>query len=259
MNPARHRGLRVRDADRVDACALLDTARDDGQITAGEHGERTAAALRAKTFGDLDALIGDLQIPGGLVRSAVVNPSRRRGPRRWIPAVVAVALAASIGALVGVAATDHPRPGDPDLPDLTTARGIETFLADYRTHFGDLLVDELTLHPEHASFERAAVSRTLNFTYRGEFDDSSSSDRDREARPFDLGAIDLPLLARYLAGATQTVGAPDGAVTHIMIERSTDMLDDDPVVTIYVKGGAGGGYLVLTPAGEPVRVVPVSR
>ncbi|WP_280264994.1 DUF1707 SHOCT-like domain-containing protein [Nocardia wallacei] len=259
MSSTRHRGLRVRDADRVDACALLDTARDDGQLTADEHAERTAAALRAKTFGDLDALIGDLQIPGDLARSAVVNPSRRSGARRWIPALVAVVAAASVGALTGVVTTSRPQQEGPGLPDLTTVRGIETFLADYRDRFGDLLVDEVTLHPGHASFERAAAGRTQRFFYRGEFDDSSTSDRDRDARPIDLGAIDLPLLARYLAGAPQTVGAPGGAVTHLSIERSTDMPDDGPVVTVYVEGGGGSGYLTLTPAGEPVHVVPASR
>ncbi|WP_024801720.1 DUF1707 domain-containing protein [Nocardia sp. BMG51109] len=259
MSPARNSGLRVRDADRVDACALLDTARDDGQLTADEHGERTAAALRAKTFGDLDALVADLQIPRNLVRSAVVNPRRRQRSRRWVLAGAAVAAAAAVGALAGVVATDRPGSSGSDLPDLTTARGIETFLADYRAHFGDLMVDELTLHPEHASFERAAEGGTGRFSYRGEFADSSVTDRDPDVRPFDLGAIDVPLLARYLAGAPQTVGAPGGAVTYLIVQRSTDLPDEGPVLSIYTKGAAGSGYMTISPSGEPLSVYRASR
>ncbi|MFJ1459390.1 DUF1707 domain-containing protein [Nocardia sp. N2S4-5] len=253
MSPTRHGGLRVRDADRVDACALLDTARDDGQLTADEHAGRTAAALRAKTFGDLDALVGDLQIPRNLVRSAVVNPRRRQRSRRWIPAIAAVVAAAAIGALVGATTTERPGSGS-SLPDLTTAQGIESFLADYRAHFGDLMVDELTLHPNFAYVERGVADRTQTFSYRGEFDESSATDRDPRARPFDLGAIDLPMLARYLAGAPQSVGAPESTITHLAIERSTELLDDGPIIAIYTKGSGSGGFLQITPAGEVLRV-----
>lgn len=258
MNPTRHSGLRVRDADRVDACALLDTARDDGQLTADEHTGRTAAALRAKTFGDLDALVGDLQIPRNLVRSAVVNPHRRQRSRRWIPAIAAVVAAAAVGALIGATTTDRPGSGS-DLPDLTTAQGVESFLADYRAHFGDLMVDELSLHPTHASFERRAEGATERFTYRGEFDGSSVTDRDPRVQPFDLAAIDLPLLARYLAGAPQSVGAPESTITHLAIERSTELSDDGPIVAIYTKGSGSGGYLQITPAGEVLRVSRANR
>ncbi|WP_280378092.1 DUF1707 SHOCT-like domain-containing protein [Nocardia wallacei] len=258
MSPTRHSGLRVRDADRVDACALLDTARDDGQLTADEHADRTSAALRAKTFGDIDALVRDLQIPRNLVRSPVVNPQRRRRSRRWIPAVAAVAAAAAVGALVGVAATDRPGSGS-ELPDLTTARGIEFFLADYRAHFGDLMVDELTLHPTHASFERGVPGGTESFTYRGQFGGSSVSKRDPSVQPFDLGAIDLPLLARYLAGAPQTLATPEGVVGHLSIQRDTDLLDDGPAITIYTEGTLGTGHMAVGPAGEVLEVFPANR
>nr|WP_276514810.1 DUF1707 domain-containing protein [Nocardia transvalensis] len=251
--------MRVRDADRVDACALIDAARDDGQLTEDEHGERTAAALRAKTFGDLDKLIGDLQIPRNLVRSAVVNPSRRRRSRRWVPAVAAVVAAAAGGALVGFATTDHPGSSPSHLPDLTTAQGIETFLADYRAHFGELMVDEVTLHPEFASFERAAPGGTQRFTYRGNFDDSYVTTRDQDARPFDLGTLDMSVLARYLAGAPRTVGVPGGAITHLSVERSTDLPDKAPIVSVYAKDTGDSGYLQLTPAGEPLYVVLAKR
>ncbi|MBF6175487.1 DUF1707 SHOCT-like domain-containing protein [Nocardia blacklockiae] len=259
MSDTRHSGLRVRDADRVDACALLDSARDDGQLTTDEHAERTAKALRARTFGDIDALVGDLQIPRNLVRSAVVNPPRRQRSRRWIPAVATVAAAASIGVLVGVAATDGPGKPGADAPELTTAPGIEHFLADYRAHFGDLLVDELTLLPEHASFERGGPDGTEHFTYRGTFDDSSASSRDPKTRPFDLAAIDLPMLARYLAGAPQTLGTPDGEVTHLILRRSTELPDDGPTIAIYAKGAGDSGYLEISPAGEVLEVFPANR
>ncbi|WP_228781520.1 hypothetical protein [Nocardia abscessus] len=53
----------------------MDRARADGQLSEEEHdaltelAARTATAVRAESFGELDALIGDLQIPEELVNA----------------------------------------------------------------------------------------------------------------------------------------------------------------------------------------------
>ncbi len=52
--------LRASDADRDQVTQLLHAAYAEGRITHDEHDERTTAALRAKTFDDLEELTVDL-------------------------------------------------------------------------------------------------------------------------------------------------------------------------------------------------------
>ncbi|QVI22366.1 DUF1707 domain-containing protein [Nocardia tengchongensis] len=130
MADARSHGLRARDTDRVDACTLLDSAHVAGELTDGEHADRTAKALAAKTFGELDAVLEDLQIPANLVNSPVVRP-RRRGPStRWKVAAAIVLAAALLGAFAGcVSRVAAPKP---DLPDPTTGQGLASFVEAYK-------------------------------------------------------------------------------------------------------------------------------
>ncbi|WP_433716770.1 DUF397 domain-containing protein [Nocardia sp. CA-084685] len=69
----------------------------DGQLTEDEHAARTAKAMSAKSFGELDAVVGDLQIPDNLVDAPVVRVDRRR-PRRWLAPVAVIGAAAVLGA-----------------------------------------------------------------------------------------------------------------------------------------------------------------
>lgn len=250
MRAPRHGGLRARDADRVDACALLDAARDDGQLTAQEHDRRTVAAMRAKTFGDLDGLVHDLQIPANLVDSPVVRSDRRVRSRRWQWAAAAATAALLLGALAGCVGREvtH-RP----MPDLTTGRGLDAFIADYRDHFGDTMVDEVTLFPDYVVVERQSGTQSQYIRYDGDFDSSTSTSRSSDTEAFDLAVIDVPTIARLIAGAPQTVRAPGKPVSHIMIERAKK--GADPFVRIYVEAGSGG-YLEVTPEGVPLRVFP---
>ncbi|MCC8929499.1 DUF1707 and DUF2154 domain-containing protein [Rhodococcus sp. BGS-1C] len=54
--------VRAADADRNLVAKLLDNALADGQLTITEYDERTAAAYRAKTYGELDVLTADLAL-----------------------------------------------------------------------------------------------------------------------------------------------------------------------------------------------------
>ncbi|WP_227979294.1 DUF1707 SHOCT-like domain-containing protein [Nocardia spumae] len=249
-------GLRVRDTDRVDACALLDAARDNGQLTDAEHATRTAAAMRARTFGEVEAVVDDLQIPANLVDSPVVSPARRRSSRRWIVAAAVVAGAALIGMFCGWVSSEGGPIGKPAPADMTTAAGIESFLAAYRAHFGDLLADDVTLHPDNASIERPGQgdpAKSERISYKGEFDTWTTSTREPDLAPIDLGAIDVPKLAALMAGAARTVGAPQAPISHLIIDRTTLGVGKEPVITIYTEG-ARGGYLVTSLAGEPLYV-----
>jgi hypothetical protein len=60
--------IRARDIDREYAMGLLRHAAGDGQLGAEEFERRLAGAMRARTLGDLAALVGDLRSP--------VDPSR---------------------------------------------------------------------------------------------------------------------------------------------------------------------------------------
>ncbi|NNH75472.1 DUF1707 domain-containing protein [Nocardia uniformis] len=249
MRTSRHSGLRVRDTDRVDACALLDAARDNGQLTANEHDDRTVKAMRAKTFGDLDGLIGDLQVPANLVDTPVVRTDRRRRSRRWEVAAAVVGAAGILGALVGWGARETV--GRP-MPDLNTGRGLDALIADYRERYGDTMVDELTLYPDYVIIERQSGTQTQRIRYDGGFNAYTESSRSDKAEAFDLATIDVPVIARFIAGAPKSVRAPGSPVGHIMIERPEK--GENPFVRIYVESPGKTGYLEVTTAGEPLRV-----
>jgi len=77
--------IRASDSDRARVLEVLHTAYAEGRITYEEHDERTAAAVAAKTFGDLGALTADLvpvqlpaQTPG--LPDASSAPSPRSAP-----------------------------------------------------------------------------------------------------------------------------------------------------------------------------------
>ncbi|MGK8521186.1 DUF1707 SHOCT-like domain-containing protein [Nocardia asteroides] len=265
MATTRYSGIRARDTDRADVCGLLDTALAEGQITASEHAARTTKAMRAKSFGELDALIGDLQIPGELVNAPVVRVDRRR-PRRWLAPVSTVVAALVVGAMVGgISRCGVDLPGSSEkVPDLTTGAGLAYFLAEYRAEFGDLVADEVTLYPKYGLVDRQTpghASETSDFRYNGDFRTSTTSERKAGTRTLDLAAVDVPTVARLLAGAPQTVKCPDGVITHVIVQYDTHgSMDRGPVLEIHVKGKGGeSGYMSITFAGEPLLVSPPSR
>ncbi|MBY8859126.1 DUF1707 domain-containing protein [Nocardia sp. CA2R105] len=248
--------LRVRDSDRVDACAVLDAARADGQLTESEHAERTRSAMRARTFAQLDAVLHDLQIPANLVDTPVASPARRRSSRRWLLATAVVVAAALIGMLCGWASSDDGPVASLETTDMTTAAGIEAFFAAYRAHFGDLRADEIVLHPNTASIERPAAndpSKSERISYRGNFDSWTTTGRQPDLQPIDLSTLDIPKLAALLAGAAQSVGAPEASISHVIIDRTTLGEGNQPVVTIYIQG-PHSGYLMVDLTGEPLYI-----
>ncbi|MBL1072924.1 DUF1707 domain-containing protein [Nocardia sp. 2] len=248
----RHSGIRVRDTDRVDACALLDAARAEGELTEAEHAQRSEAAMRANTFGDLDKLLRDLQIPRNLADAPVVRPDRRAPSRKWQAAAALIVVAALIGALGGCVSRAA-APGA-SLPDPTTGPGLAAFIQAYRDHYGDTVVDEVSLYPGYVLVERAsgADSERIRYDRKG-FSAYTSSSRSTDAVALDLAELDVPALARLMAGAGETVGAPGHRISHITIEHEKD---EDAVVRIYVEDTRNGGYLEVSPAGEPLTVYP---
>ncbi|WP_039803162.1 DUF1707 SHOCT-like domain-containing protein [Nocardia araoensis] len=265
MATTRYSDVRARDTDRSDVCGLLDAALADGQLTAAEHAARTARAMRAKSFGELDALIDDLQIPDGLANAPVVRVDRRR-PRRWLAPVSVVVAALVAGAMVGgISRCGVDLPGfSEDVPDMTTGAGLAYFLAEYRAEFGDMSADKVTMYPKYVSVDRqkpGSSAETGDYHYNGDFRGSDTSERQRGTRSFDLAAIDVPAIAGLLAGAPQSVKTPDGVITHVIMDfQSNGPIDLGPAIRIFVENkGGSSGYLTATFAGEPLAVFPPTR
>jgi hypothetical protein len=89
---AKRASLRASDADRDAVAERLRKAAQEGRILAHELEDRLATALRAKTYGELDAVTADLpgaHVPRGSSRRA---PLARRQPAATVAILVAVTL-----------------------------------------------------------------------------------------------------------------------------------------------------------------------
>ncbi len=100
--------LRASDADRELIAERLRQAATEGRLLAEEFEERLGAALSARTYGELDAVVADLPAP----RAAVSRPPRRGvGPVRPVVAVlVALTIATMVIGIVVSAVTGHGHP-----------------------------------------------------------------------------------------------------------------------------------------------------
>ncbi|MFC3963662.1 DUF1707 SHOCT-like domain-containing protein [Nocardia jiangsuensis] len=256
----RTEGVRARDRDRVDACSVLDAALADGQLSAAEHAARTATAMRAKSFDQLDALVADLQIPANLVDAPIVRVDRRT-PRRWQAPVAVLAGAAALGLLAGLLSSCG-GPGGPaeQVPLLTSGPGIGYFLAEYRAEFGETVADEVTFYPEYVLVDRALPGNpqsTADYHYDGGFDRYTAGNGRKPDEPtLDLAELDVPRLAGLLLGAPRTVGLPDGTISHIIVEREAGARSEAaPIARIYVRAADNRvGYLETTLGGEPLTI-----
>ncbi|MGV9667809.1 DUF1707 SHOCT-like domain-containing protein [Nocardia niigatensis] len=256
MADARFQGLRARDTDRVDACTLLDTARDGGELTASEHADRTAKAMAAKTFGELDAVLDDLQIPANLVNSPVVRANRRGPSTRMRVAAAIVVAAALLGAFAGC--VSRTTASAPAIPDPTTGPGMASFVAAYQDHFGDTRADQVLLYPTYVIIERRkdpSAPRDAHIRYDGDFHAYDDIARSPGVDIFDMSVLDLKKIAALLAGAPQSAGVPNGRISHVEIARGAD---GNPVVTVYVDDGSQHGYFQITATGEPIAIYPPS-
>ena len=92
---------RANDAERADVCGILDSAYADGELDGDEHRQRTAAAMSAKTRGQLLGLLTDLQTraPVFAQQPAAVKVNLNR---KWLIGAAAggVLVAAALVALI---------------------------------------------------------------------------------------------------------------------------------------------------------------
>jgi hypothetical protein len=96
---ARYSSLRASDADRERVAERLRHAAGEGRLLAEELEQRLAAALRARTYGDLDAVVADLpDTRVGRRRSS--SRALLLRPALALAVVVAVSLAIVVAVLV---------------------------------------------------------------------------------------------------------------------------------------------------------------
>ncbi|GGK53689.1 DUF1707 domain-containing protein [Nocardia camponoti] len=242
--------LRARDSDRADACGVIDAALADEQLTAAEHAARTARAMRAETFADLDREIGDLQLPHDFAATPLARGTQAPRWRKPVAFIAACALAVGLG-FVSAKVVDWV--AKPDYPDLTTADGLSYFLDRYRAEFGETTADDVTLYPRYASFSRAGSS----YTFRGDFA-SSGRDTRKFAHSFDLAKVDLATYARVYRGAPTSLYAPGATVAYALIRLDpSSKKDPDAEISLYVKDSdVSRGYVKVSFAGAPIGVYP---
>lgn len=91
----RRTALRASDADREQVAELLRHAAAEGRLFADELEERLGAALSARTYGELDALVADLPRP-----AMTPTPRRSQPPRLRNVAAIGIGLPLALMVLI---------------------------------------------------------------------------------------------------------------------------------------------------------------
>lgn len=272
-------GTRAKDSDRNDTCAILDSALGDGQLSNEEHRQRVAAATNAATLGDLQGLVSDLQTANAPVQLPNLKPRiARAAGRGWgIRAAIAgvlVLLGIGIGwGLYGNTPSPLNFTSDPGAKSdgvgpvvLTPPRqlhslgGLTGLFEQMKQKFGDTTGYRLVVYPDYASLDRPDPGedrRSLNYSYRGGWDDPSSSSKSDSARVVDLAKFDMKAVIGVLRGAPETLGIKPSEVTstYLIVDPSGDPTTPDAVeLSIYVSSDFGGGNIELNPDGTSKRI-----
>jgi hypothetical protein len=272
---------RAKDNDRNDTCQILDTALSEGQLSMAEHQQRVKAATNAATLGDLKSLVGDLQTGNSPVQLPTLNKPRlaRAGGAgggwgiRVAVAAVLVLLGVGIGwGLYGNTPSPLNFTSDPGAKSdgvapvvLTPPRqlqslgGLTGLLEQMKKKFGDTIGYRLVIYPDYASLDRPDPTddrRTLNYSYRGGWDDPTTGSKGNGAVAVDLGKFDAKAVVGVLRGAPETLNIKSSEVksTYLIIEPSGDPTAPGTVaISIYVSSDFGSGYIELNGDGSVKR------
>jgi hypothetical protein len=276
-------GTRAKDSDRNDTCQILDSALADGQLSMDEHRTRVALATGAETLGDLQSLVSDLQTNNAPVQL----PDLRKRPKlpgvgggNWkyglAVSVVLVLLGIAIGwGLYGnttspLSFTSDPGAKSDGIPakvltppkQLQSLGGLTGLLEQMRQRFGDTMGYSLTIYPEYAVLSRADPTddrRKLSYTYRGGFDDPSTSAKDEDDVIVDLGAFDVKTAVGILRGAPETVGLQQKDVkpnnTYLSIDPARDPVTPGALeLRASVSSDFGSGSITFAGDGTIKRI-----
>ena len=270
---------RAKDSDRTDTCQILDTALSEGQLSMTEHAQRVKAATSAATLGELRSLVGDLQTANAPVQLPTLRSPRAVGPRgslaiRLATMGVLVLLGIAIGwGLYGNSSsplsftTDPGAKSDGIAPvvltppkQLHSLGGLSGLFEQMRQRFGDTMGYRLVVYPEYASLDRpdpADDRRTLNYYYRGGFDDPSTSAKGSGDTAVDLSAFDMKAIVGVLRGAPETLNikADEVKSSYLIVDPGRDPTAPGTLsISIYVSSDFGGGNITLGPDGSVKRI-----
>jgi hypothetical protein len=279
-------GTRAKDSDRNNTCQVLDSALSDGQLSMEEHRARVATATTAATLGDLQHLVDDLQTENAPVQmpnlskpSRLSNASAAAGGGWGMRAAVAgvlVVLGMAIGwGLYGntsspLSFTSDPGAKSDGIPakvitppkQLQSLGGLNGLLEQMRQRFGDTMGYGLTIYPDYAVLTRPDPSderRQLSYSYRGGFDDPSTSAKGEDDVVVDLGAFNVETVVGILRGAPETVGLQQKDVkadsTYLSIDPSRDPLTPGALtLRASVSSEFGSGSITFAGDGTVKRI-----
>lgn len=268
---------RAKDSDRNNTCQILDSALSEGQLSMAEHGERVRAATTAATLGELQALVSDLQTDNAPVQLPNLKTSRRTPEgagsgwgMRLAVAGVLVVLGIAIGwGLYGNTSSPLSFTSDPGAKSdgvepvvltppkqLHSVGGLTGLMEQMKQKFGDTMGYRLVVYPEYASLTRpdpGEERRELSYTYRGGWDDPSTTSKSTDAREVDLSKFDVKTVVGVLRGAPETLGIKPADVdsTYLTIDPSRDPTAPETItVSAYVSSDFGSGYIAMDGAGN---------
>ncbi len=217
---------KARDADRDAAIEVVEAAYADGQITQADSELRVGRLLQARTIGDVEVLVRDLQGAAGgpgvsrLTSFAPQPPGRHQPPAgRGVPKVVWVIVAvflvfAAVSVAVPLVVLSSVEGGVVDSaevagPDLMSHEGYESFVAAVDEKTGSSTVYGATIYPGYAIVEvpvGGRSQRSVSYYYDGDWEDWGGSGTAMTDR-FDLIDLDGRAL-KALVGQVQ-VEDPD--------------------------------------------------
>jgi hypothetical protein len=275
-------GTRAKDSDRNDTCQILDSALADGQLSMEEHRTRVALATGAETLGDLQSLVSDLQTNNAPVQLASLK-KRPKLPGAGSSRGVGIAIAAVL-VILGIAIgwglygnttsplsfTSDPGAKSDGIPakvvtppkQLQSLGGLTGLLEQMRQRFGDTMGYSLTIYPDYAVLSRADPTderRKLSYSYRGGFDDPSTSAKGDDDVLVDLAAFDVKETVAILRGAPETVGLQPKDVkadsTYLSIDPSRDPVAPGTLtLRASVSSDFGSGSITFAGDGTLKRV-----
>lgn len=263
----REPSTRARDADRDGIVARLDEAFVDGQLSDEDRDVRVSQALSARTLGDLDALVGDLQSD----EPPATTPARPRRRAAVIAGsvVAGVALLGGIG-IISAASTGGPTekapvskpvevqskaeqaeidPAEEPRPDSTakplTRKYFDDFVDAYQKRFGGTKIYNAVFNDDGSvSFSRQLSRTRYDLLQDWAWDPATGFEKSPSKagpnvvayEPFDLATINTERLAYHVVQSRKYLGVDDpGKRTTVTVpEPHPEMYMNDPETSITV-------------------------